>query len=326
MKEFNSDKKKHEDLRESWIESLLWSATQTEDHADRISRAMSRIVAEGSEPQEQEQTAVHAKRRVQSRSRFRYRWPSIGIAAAVLLSLFFLFPNGGSRTAMAAIQRSLDVAAERLTRKYLVRIQYRPTIGRSVEVNADLYVQGADRFALRHPGVVPRTNLWLGRDGKQSWILPVFGPVIKGDSSIFERRLVSYNDLDAPNMHIRNILTRMSRGYHLQALRDEEITTPDGPVTCQHIRAELKPGKRMTPGARPTALSSPPEEIELWASRESGMAMRLVAHWNLDSDAIGRESIELTYQSEEPTLTDEWFTAEGHMNGTRRVIDVSNRN
>ena len=99
-----------EELRERWIESLLVSATSEQDHTDRIARAMSQLEAQQLAPQ----TAGPDR----TRTRF-LQWGSIGVAATVLLALFLLVQTGGSQSAIAAIQRSLNVAAQPTTRKYL---------------------------------------------------------------------------------------------------------------------------------------------------------------------------------------------------------------
>jgi hypothetical protein len=63
-----------------------------------------------------------------------------------------------------------------------------------------------------------------------------------------------------------------------------------------------------------------PETIDLWADHESGMAMRLVARWKLAEGVAGRESIAITFRKEETSLSEAWFTAEGHYEGSRPTI------
>ncbi len=292
---------RQQELRESWIESLLMSATAPQDHADRIARAMDQIETEPQIP-----TSVNGKRH---RSRY-LQWGSIAVAASVLLALFLMVQNSASRTAMAAIQRSLNVAAERTARKYLMQIDYRSATGETISTESDLYVQGSDRFALRHPGLLPGTSVWLGQNGSDSWIVPALGPVIEGDQTVLGRWMNNRQELDTPYLHVTTMLTRMSRGYVLKSLDDEPITVPgEGTVECQHIHARRKSFVKNT---------KLPDTIELWASRESGMAIRLVAHWELEDGEPGRETSVLTFQNDEPTLSDDWFTAEGHLEGRRK--------
>jgi hypothetical protein len=299
----------HQELSESWIESLLVSATRPQDHSDRVARAMSQIETGSVRPHSGDQAKMW-KRCLQ--------WSSIGVAASVLLALFLLFSNGGTQSAMAAVQRSLNAAAERIARKYLLQVEFQTANGGTRRIDNDFYVQGDDRFALRHPGLLPGNSFWLGQDGNESWVLPAFGPVLKGHNTFLSRWLRSQQKgslglADITHLHVTTLLKRMSRGYQLEALDDEEIAIPEsGTVVCQHIRA-----RRQT-ADQPYR----PDTIELWASRESGMAVRLIARWELKEDEIGRESVVLTFQSEEPSLSDAWFTAEGHYEGSRPIVRI----
>lgn len=296
------EKPKQEELRESWIESLLVSATTPPAHADRIARAMSQIETNPVVPY----SAALARRR----RRFWQRG-AVAVAAAVLLALLLLFPSGGRQSAMAAIQRSLEVAAQQTTRKYLLQIEYWAALGETRTIDNDLYVQGSKRFVLRHPGLLPGTSIWLGRDGSESWVVPPFGPVLKGNKTMLNRWLRSREELGTPYLHVTTVLKRMAHGYRLETLDDEEIAVPvGGLVACQHIRAQRK-----TPDE-----PDRPDTIELWASRESGMAMRLVARWELGVGESGRKSVVLTFQNEEPSLSNDWFTAEGHYEGRRPIM------
>ncbi len=296
------EKPKQDELREAWIESLLVSAMKPPDHADRIARAMSRL--------EPGQVAPNPAALGRTRVRF-VEWGSVGVAASVLLALFWLLHDGGSQSAMAAIQRSLDVAAEQTTRKYLLQVEYRSADGQTLKTDNDLYVQGNKRLVLRHPSLLLGTSFWLGRNGSESWVVPPLGPVLKGDNGNLILWLRSREELDTPYLHVSTFLTRMSRGYQLETLDDEEVAVPiTGPVACQHIRA------RRISAAQPDL----PDTIELWASRESGIAIRLIARWELGDDQIGRKSVLLTYRNEEPSLSEDWFTPERHYQGRRPVM------
>lgn len=306
------EKFEREELRESWIESLVVSATRPPANADRVARAMSQIEAD--------QVSPHSGDRGRRRTRW-FQSGAIAVAAAVLVALFFLVPSGGTPSALAAIERSLDVAAQEKARKYLLQVEYRLKNGGTRTIANDLYVQGSNRFAIRHPGLVPGTSLWLGRNGSESWVVPPIGPVFTGNKTMVRRWLRSRNGLDksfvrleTPYLHVTTILRRMSRGYRLGMLEDEEIAIPvGGPVACRHIRAERKSPEE----------PNLPNTIELWASRESGMAVRLVATWELEDGEIGRKSVVLTFQNEERSLSKDWFTAQGHYDGHRSIIRMN---
>ncbi|TWT97129.1 hypothetical protein [Neorhodopirellula pilleata] len=291
-------------LRDCWIESLLASAVTPQDHADHVARAMKRI-------NEPEATHVADVTRTSRRS---VRWGAIAIAASVLIALSFVLDvDGTSAKAMAAVQRSLHVAAEQMTRKYLLQVQYRSPTGSEPQIDNELYVQGHDRFVLRHPGLLSSSSFWLGKNETDEWVVPPIGPVRIGSDMVLSRWLASHEQLDTPYLHVTTLLTRMSQGYRLDDLSDKEVTLPDGTVVaCQHIRAELDV----------TDEPNAPDTIELWVSRETGMAIRIVVRWNLADGEAGRKSIALTFQTDEPALSDEWFTPEAHYQGRRVIMRI----
>ena len=109
------------------------------------------------------------------------------------------------------------------------------------------------------------------------------------------------------------MLTRMARAYRLTSMPDQEIELPDGRTElCQVIQAELETSDE----------ANLPDTIELWSSRETGMAIRMVARWNLTEGDIGNQSVVLSIQGDEPSLEDEWFTAEAHYEGQRVIVRV----
>jgi hypothetical protein len=301
----NEDEKMPGDeFREAWVESLLTSVANPQDHTDRVARAMEQIHAE---PDTLTWVAL-ARRRSLS-----LRWGAIAVAASALLALFLLIDAGSSRTAMAAVTRSLNVASELMTRKYQLQVQYRGAADNVSQIDIDLFVRGHDRFTLRHPGLLPGTSFWLGTDSSEEWVVPPVGPVRKGNDMVLSRWLRSRGELDTPYLHLTSLLTRMARGYRLTSMPDREIELPDGKTElCQVIQAELETSDE----------ANLPDTIELWSSRETGMAIRMVARWNLTEGDIGKESVVLTLQGDEPSLEDEWFTAEAHYEGQRVIVRV----
>jgi hypothetical protein len=137
--------------------------------------------------------------------------------------------------------------------------------------------------------------------------------VLKGDRTLLSHWIRSQEELDdSALLHITTVLRRMmSRGYRLEKLADEEITIPLGsPVECQHIRAKREAMDQ----------HDVPDAIELWASRESGMAVRIIAQWEREDSEFGKKSVVLTLQNDEPTLAADWYTAESHYQGHRPII------
>ena len=76
-----NEKAKQDEFREVWIESLLVSAANPQEHTDRVARAMEQIGKDSDAPH-----SVDAVRE-QARS---LRWWTLAIAASFLLVLLFL--------------------------------------------------------------------------------------------------------------------------------------------------------------------------------------------------------------------------------------------
>lgn len=297
----NNDPSQREQAREAWIEALLASAARPQDHSERIVRAMDEIRSlEANSPPD--------------RSRTRWiPWVALALAASLFVGAFTWFSQMTTPTALAAVRRSIQVAARPETRKYTLTLTVRSATGPPEQIENELYVRGADRFALRRPGLLLGKSLWLGQDGEEAWVVPPVGPVRKGDALVLSRWLRSHRDLETPYLHVATLLKRMSDGYRLEELPDESIETPSGSVeSCLHIRGTRK---AVSDANRPSL-------IELWTNRDTGVAMRLIAHW----DEFGTEprvaSIEIVFRGDEPELQDNWFTAESHYRGRRVIVRV----
>ncbi|MEM6776447.1 MAG: hypothetical protein AAF670_02250 [Planctomycetota bacterium] len=256
-------------------------------------------------------SAKTASRAANATRRF-VEWGTIGVAATVLLAFGILqFVEGP--TALASVQRSLKAAAEMTTRKYLLQVEIQPPFGPAFTREHELYVQGKDRFALRLTGLFQRRKTWLGQDGQDYWVVPPSGSVLTGtDPSLHSRWVRSTGkELDRegevneiPLTHVTTMLQRMSEGYDLAVLDDKRTEIANGDVIqCQRILA--------TRAAGGTA-SDRPDTIELWASRETGIPIRIQARWNLAVGAVGKKSAVLSFQREESSIADEWFSADGH--------------
>lgn len=288
-----------DELRQRFVESLLISVGEQQDHSARIRRAMNALPV-----------SVAATESPTGRSWRGLRWAVTTLTVCVALALGLMLPAGGSSPALVAVERSLKVAAEKMTRRYQLQVDARTLLGTSRTIDNDLYVQGHDRFALRHPGLLPGRDTWLGRRGDESWVVPAAGPVLQGDRTVLSRWLSERGEPDTPYLHVSTILSRMNtRGFQLQLLQDESVQLPDGStVLCQHIQAQ-----QTSPIAREL-----PVTIKLWASRATGMAIRLTARWDLPPGEPGRKSVVLTYLSDEPSLSAEWFTPQAHQRSRLR--------
>lgn len=302
----NNENPSHDRNREALIDSLLAAAYVEERMAvtKRVDQVMQQIELEKNAPRRPTYEPTRAPQRT------RNRWASMAIAAslfgAMLIGLQYLVP---SQQALAAIERSLVAAEAQVARKYLITVTFK--VGReSREIESDLYVEGNDRFALRHPALLPGADLWLGKNGDQAWVVPAIGPVRTGNDLALSRWLHSQEQFSTPYLHVTTVLYRMSRGYRLRELGESTIRSVAGnDVVCRHVVGELKN----------EANQNLPATIELWSDAVSGVAIRIEARWSLSASESGREKVVIEF-ADQPDLPNNWFDAEGHYSGLRGKI------
>jgi len=303
----NNDPTSLDGLRESYIDALL-SVAYDQDHgslANRIEQVMQRIEQEKRVASDRSSNAAP----IATRKTWN-RWISIAIAASLLVAMSFALQSVSPiQPALAAIEKSIAAAAEQIARKYLVTVTYRSG-EQSYEIENDLYVKGHNRFALRHPAVVPGADLWLGKNGDATWVVPAIGPVLTGNDLALSRWLSAQEQMSTPYLHVTTVLDRMSRGYQLRELEESTIRSSDGThVDCRHVVGERK-------GDANTSL---PATIELWSDKASGVAIRVEASWSLAASESGRQKVVIEFVGQ-PELPDNWFEAEGHYSGSRGKI------
>ncbi len=307
----NHEPTSHDNHREALIDALLTAAYVDERLAvaKKIDQVMRQIEHETSGPRRPTYQHTRATRRTSS------RWISWSIAASLLLAMFIgLQYFSPAQPALAAIEQSLAAAAEQVARKYLITVTSRDG-NRTREVKNDLYVQGNARFALRHPALLPGTDVWLGKGEDQTWVVPAFGPVRTGNDLALSRWLNSQEQVSTPYLHVTTVLNRMSRGYRLREMGETTILAANGnEVVCLHVVGELKR----------EANQKLPTTIELWSDAQSGVAMRLEARWPLSASESGREKVVIEF-AEQPNLPNNWFEAEGHYSGPRRKITLDTK-
>ncbi len=303
-----SEKTPNDELRDSMMDALLQSAFESNPtgNESRIESVMRRIDREQPRP-----ATVPTSRTGQRSPRRWKRWMSWAVAASVLLALIVAVQTTGSTgVAMAAVQRSIAAAQELVSRHYRVTVTLRRSAENTTAIDSDLYVQGSDRFALRHPALLPGSSFWLGTDGSEAWFVPAIGPVRMGDETGLGRWLSQRESISTPYLHIETVLARMQRGYRLQNLADESIEVSDGKsVVCKHVVGTLR-WKRV---------EKAPDKIELWSDPHNGVAVRLDATWNEPAGTLGHEKISLVLV-DEPVLANDWFAATGHSSPNRRIL------
>jgi hypothetical protein len=307
----NNEHTSNDGNREALIEALLTAAYVDERTAvtNRVDQVMRQIELEKGTPRRPTYEATRVTRRTWS------RWVSWTIAASLLGAMFIgLQYFTPAQQALAAIEQSLAAAAEQIARKYLITVTIKD--GRkSRQVENDLYVQGNDRFALRHPALLPGADLWLGKNGDQTWVVPAIGPVRTGNDLALSRWLSSQEQVSTPYLHVTTVLDRMSRGYRLREMGETTIRSAAGnEVVCRHVVGELKS----------EANQKLPATIELWSDAQSGVAMRIEARWLLSASESGREKVVIEF-ADQPNLPDNWFEAEGHYSGSRRKITLDTK-
>jgi hypothetical protein len=303
----NNDLPSIDRVRESYIDALLLAAYDKDQGivAEGIERVMKQVEREnGNSVGRSLHTSPVTNRPIWN------RWISIAVAASLLIAMSFgLQSVSPSQPALAAIEKSIAAAAEQIARRYLVTVTFKSG-EQGYEVQNDLYVKGNDRFALRHPAVVPGADLWLGKNGDATWVVPAIGPVLTGNETAFSRWLSAQEQLSTPYLHVTTVLNRMSRGYRLREMGESTIRSSDGNhVVCRHVVGERK-GE---------ANKSLPATIELWSDKASGVAIRVEASWSLAASESGREKVVIEF-ADQPDLPVNWFEPEGHYAGSRHTI------
>ena len=319
MKKKNSQ----DDLKVSMIESLLHSAydNEVQENESRINAVLAQIAST-------ENATTSLKKRTINRGAIRWRgWASIAAALAVLMVLSFVFqPSGSSAQAMSAIERSIAAAKKSISRKYRLVITRRATGNSTREIESDLFVKGSDRIAIRYPHPLFNKSYWLGNDGNESWLVPPLGPVRIGNQSEFGQWLSRQENISTPYLHSETLLLKMRIGYQLDEQAEKVLTLVGGEThSCRHIIATFRgnkssPKNKTSQGNRNGKRAErPPATIELWLDTETEIAIRVDARWDKQTHTWGRERVVIEYVTE-PTLSENWFSAEAHYSGIRRKL------
>ena len=249
------------------------------------------------------------------------RWLTIGLSAAAVLVIGLSIPMmDTSRSAMAAIHQSLDQALQDTGRYYAVTVVNRQSREEAQTRKADLYVKGGNQFALCIRMFAEQFEpVWHGSNHEKSWVIPPVGPVLEGNRKNLADWMDQRDGVSTPFLHITTALERMQQRYQLK-LSDDEILFNGETIRCRRVTGYSEAQVDEFATANP-----PPDQIDLWASRETGVAMKIVVTWNLGDDQLGRESATIVL-IEEQDLSDDFFTPEGHGAAHRHRIDFSTEN
>lgn len=287
-----------------WLQSLLEMAYQPQDAArdERIRHAMTTIRNPASAVVDADLPMPTPGKN--SRKPGHVRQGLIWLIAAILVvsAGIWLQPRDPNRQAFAAIDRIRASTAVPQDREYLVSL-FSPTDDVN-PVTARLFVRGGEAFAVRAPAVLRPGEIWFGRDHGSAWFQPAVGPALLGSGALsMQRRFLQGRDQEAPFLQLTTVLDRIEQHYELQLLADE--IPPRGSLTavsgCQHLRALV----RRTEDS-PAWL---PSDIEIHASRKSGMIVRMVLTFvPVEPASLSRIQFDFVTQSQ---LPDNWYRPEG---------------
>ncbi len=309
QKDHNEERFHEADLQ--MLDSLLRQALRPDPEARdaRIQRVLQHLDEQRVVPSEDDPQSVVQIRSVRNRGR---RWLSLAVAASLVLAVGLWWQvSSPSRRAYATVQDSLQQATEAGAREYRVTIVVQRPVADREEIVDNLYVDGADRFTLRHQPILPLGEVWIGGNEREKWIAPKRGPVLVGDAEMLRNWMAEKEDLPAPYLHITTILQRMSDDYDLEMLPDEDVPThgqPDTTIRCRRVRGVL----------RDTTLGRP-RVIDLSADRDSGIARRLVLDWQLQPEQFGRSKITVELVGHRD-LPPDWFEHSAHHGEGRPVL------
>ncbi|MEM7457187.1 MAG: hypothetical protein AAF456_22790 [Planctomycetota bacterium] len=297
----------NDDQQQRLIDALLRSMN---DESEQLAQS---LVSGGMSRLDEEAAGLKPDVSVTPQRRSVSRWLAVGtaIAALIVIGVTVQF-NNPSRSAMATIARSIDQAVLDVGRHYEINVSLRTAGGRTGQRSADLYVKGGQRFAI-NTGLGPAGRpLWLIGNQQSAWVVPPIGPVMEGETSSLVLWAAEKENISAPYLHVTSLLERMRERYELDVLPGETLDTEHGPVECYVVAGRL------------TGESSQriPDRIELWSAQDTGVALRVVATWDLVDGEAGRESLTITLK-DEVQLSNDFFTPEEHGGANRRRISLN---
>ena len=293
--------------KQDLVDSLLHSLYETDrEHSNSlVSAVMDRLNEIDVDPPKSAQTKLF---------RFAPRWLTLALATAAMVLVAVALPLiNTSNSAMAAVKLSLEQAFHDVGRHYTAKAVWQLPENQIQTGEADLYVKGGDKFAVRFDGPLPQiAPFWIGSNEKRSWVVPPVGPVLEGNRRHLGNWFDQRDDISTPYLHITTALERLSRFYKLQTQPDVDLVMNGKTHRCQHIDGTL---------SNDSTYSSP-DHIDLWVDAEKGVALKIVATWDLSPDQIGRKSATLMLV-EETELPDGFFASEGHGSDGRHRISFA---
>jgi hypothetical protein len=297
-----------------WLDSLLHHMHHDDHQANEVRLAALR-------------QRIGGRTSVRQATPRRWRpYVSYLVAASLLIALGIFFSQsvrlGPDSAAMAAVSKSM--AASVGYREYRLRILGRRAFGANQESVARLYLDPQDRFVLLHPGWLGLGQTTIGGDRSHRWIVPRIGPVMVGGEELLGKWLAK-KEIASPYLHVQTILERMKRAYDLELRSDESLPMLDQegrPMQDQLFVCQRIHGKRRVRN------ESLPQEIDLWADRDSGVARRLRLEWeSSNAQTLPRRwTLDLCEpDGNQATRSSDWYQYSAHVDSNRRVISVGSQ-
>lgn len=236
---------------------------------------------------------------------------AMSVSALLLVAVALpIFDN--SRSADAAVKLSLKQAFQDVGRHYRATAVWRLPENQPQVGEAELFVKGGDKFAVRFEGLQNLNPFWFGSNEHRSWVVPPVGPVLEGNRRHLTGWFDQREDISTPYLHVATALERMTQLYDLQTLPGEDLILNGNTHRCQRVAGSLMGD---------AAIISP-DRIDLWLDAKTGVAMKIVASWELAEGQFGRESATILFLKE-VELSDDFFTSESHGGEGRHRIDFS---
>ncbi|MFK7818201.1 MAG: hypothetical protein AB8G99_05765 [Planctomycetaceae bacterium] len=235
-------------------------------------------------------------------------WLSVPLVAAIVLATFLItMPGSSTQAAIAAIDRSLDVAQTRSdVREYLVTVTTRRLNGGTRARSHQLFVR-QDDFVVRSDAWIGKGEIWAGGRGEERWLVPRFGPIFVGKSGALPRK-ADGRVLETPFLSVERILERAKRFYDLDIESSVEVQIGDKKLVCDRIIGKRTRSPRIVI----------PSDVEILIDPKTGFARRVSLKWDEADDQRWLEAVAEMVRTRD--VPDDFFQHTGHHDGTRRVV------
>lgn len=286
-----------------WLSSLLAQVLRPAEASHReqlIQRVMNSIQVDAV-------PTVLKANAVPSMPRRSWLATAASLVALLLVGLYLFGPQAGPKTALAAVEHSLQAAAEDVDRQYVIETA---RADNSTRPPILLTVRGAKQFVWER--AVPHGKILVGSNGKEFWMVPVLGPVLVASEGSELEQMLSQGQGSMPILNVSSALEWMRDRYDLELLPNEDVPeseTSAASISCVHYRGRL----------RVRSDWFLPETMEIWSHRETGVVQRAVMTWPALLPS-GVRSAELRLKLPPEVLPADWYDHTAHHDARRMVL------